>query len=302
MSVSQRALDGRFARHLQAGGRRASEVLQSPTRYALELSGVRHGALPDYLVIGAMKAGTTMFYEWLVTHPLAPPAVEKEVHFFDFHFPQGQTWYRSQLPTERQRDRLSAEAGRRAVVGEGSPTYLFHPLAARRAYSLVPDAKLLVLLRNPVSRAYSHYQTSIRHDWEALPFEDAIDREPLRLDGQVDALLMDEKHHRSFPRYRWSYLSMGQYAEQLESWLRYFPREQFMFILNEELDRDPDATFRRVYDFLDLPYHPLPPKRRRVVGSYAPMQPATRARLNEYFRPHNERLAALLDLDLGWEG
>jgi hypothetical protein len=301
VSLSTRVRDTPFAKHVEAGVTKRLESLRSPARFAIETAGLRRGALPDFLLIGAMKAGTTTFYEWLVTHPLVPAAVEKEVHFFDFHFPQGLTWYRSQLPSERELARLTASAGRRAVSGEASPTYLFHPLAARRAHSIVPDVKLIVLLRNPINRAYSHYQTGIRHDWEALTFEDAIDREPDRLRGQIDVLLMDEEHHRSFPRYRWSYLSMGHYAELLESWFRYFPREQFLFILNEDLDRDADATFRRVHDFLDLPHNPLPQVPRRTVGEYSSMAPATRERLQEYFRPHNKRLAELLEIDPGWD-
>ncbi|MFI5040338.1 MAG: sulfotransferase domain-containing protein [Acidimicrobiales bacterium] len=275
-------------------------AVSGTTRFTLERAGLRRGALPDFLVIGAMKAGTTMFYEWLVTHPLVLPAIEKEVHFFDFHFPRSQTWYRSQLPAVRELDALVATEGQRAIAGEASPTYLFHPLAPRRAHVVVPNAKLIVLLRNPISRAYSHYQTGLRHDWEALSFEDAIDREPVRLDGQIEALLMDEQHHRSFPRYRWSYLSMGQYAEQLEAWFRFFPREQFLFIVSEDMDRDADATFRRVYDFLGLPYHELPKLARRVVGHYEPMEPATRERLQDYFRPHNKRLNELIDIDPDW--
>lgn len=291
---------GRFTQHFGGKPKKVFEALRSPARYALEAAGARWGVLPDFLVIGTMKGGSTTFYQWLVTHPLVLPAVEKEVHFFDFHFRRKVTWYRSQLPSQRQRDRLSARSGHRALACEASPTYISHPLAARRAQSVVPEAKLIALLRNPVDRAYSHYQAAIRNDWEVLSFEEALDREPSRLEGQVDALLMDQAHNRSFPLYRWSYMAMGHYADFLEHWFRYFPRQQFMFILNEEMDRGPEATFRRVYEFLDLPYHPLPPIGRSGVGSYPPMQPATRERLEEYFRPHNRRLAELLDIDLGW--
>jgi hypothetical protein len=270
-------------------------------RVPLERAGLRHGVLPDFLVIGAMKAGTTMFYEWLVTHPNVLPAAVKEVHFFDSHFPEAQPWYRAHLPTARQYRRRAKRLGGRVVTGEASPTYLFHPLAPRRVRWVVPQVKLIVLLRDPVNRAYSHYQTGIRHDWEALSFEAALDREEQRLDGQIDALLMDERHHRSFPRYRWSYQAMGRYAEQLEAWFAHFPREQFLFVDNKDFDRDPDAVYRRVYDFLDIPYHPLPEKKRRVVGRYDPMDPKTRQRLEQYFAPHNRRLADLLDLELEWD-
>jgi len=300
MSPLDRVRDSPFVTHWGRVRRKGAERLAGPTKFGLEVAGLRHGSLPGYVMIGAMKAGSTMFYEWLVTHPLLPPAVEKEVHFFDFHYPQGRVWYRSQLPTVRRLEALSAEHGHRALAGEASPTYLFHPLAPRRARETVPGAKLLVLLRNPVTRAYSHYNTGIRHDWEALSFEEALEREPIRLDGEVDALLMDEKHHRSFPRYRWSYLAMGRYAEQLERWFTYFPREQFLILFSEDLDRDPEGTFRKVWDFLEVPDHPLPEKQRRTVGRYDPMKPETRSWLEDYFRPHDDRLAELLGTDLPW--
>lgn len=290
----------RFVRHWGRVRDEGVKRLAGPALYGLEVAGLRRGALADYLVIGSMKTGSTMFYEWLVTHPLAPPAVEKEVHFFDFHFPMGTVWYRSQLPSRRQLETLSARHGHQAQAGEASPTYLFHPLAPRRAAVTVPSAKLIVILRNPVDRAYSHYSTGIRHDWEALSFEEALDREPARLAGQIEALLMDEKNHRSFSRYRWSYQAMGHYAEQLEAWFEHFPREQFLVIFSEDFDRDPQGTFDHVWEFLGLPPHALPEKKRRVVGNYRPMPPKTRARLEKYFRPHDDRLSELLDVELPW--
>ena len=242
-----------------------------------------------------------MFYEWLITHPLVLPAAKKEVHFFDSYFGQGEQWYRSRMPRDRKRRDAAAAAGRPVLVGEATPNYLFHPLVPRRASTVVPDAKLIVLLRNPVNRAYSHYSTGVRHDWEALSFEEALERESVRLDGQIDALLQDEKHHRNFARYRWSYKAMGHYADLLERWFEYYPRDQFVFVFNEQMDRDADAAFLPVWDFLGLPEHRLPEKSRRVVGRYAPMRPDTRAELIEYFRPHNRRLAELLGVDPGWD-
>ena len=300
-ALDLRVAPARFISHVGRVGQQRRESVRIPANHLLQKAGLRHGALPDYLVIGAMKAGSTTFYDWLVTHPLVPRAATKEVHFFDSHFREGLDWYKAHLPTERQRDALSREAGHRALVGEATPNYVFHPLVPRRVSATVPDAKLIVLLRDPVGRAYSHYNTNIRHDWEALSFEEALAREEQRLDGQIDAMLMDEAHHRSYPRYRWSYAAMGRYAELLERWFTYFPREQFLFVLNWEMDRDPDAVFKRVWDFLDLPYYPIKNLKRRTVGKYEPMRPDTRERLREYFRPHNERLAELIGLDLGWD-
>src|SRR6187200_1451927 len=137
--------------------------------------------LPDFLVIGAQKAGTTALYAYLRWHPGITGPSWKEVSFFDRHWWRGEAWYRGQFPLR---------AGGR-LVGEASPSYLFHPLAPERARSLVPDAKLIALVRNPVDRAYSQYQHAVALGREPLSFEDALAAEDERLVGEVERLLAD---------------------------------------------------------------------------------------------------------------
>jgi hypothetical protein len=129
--------------------------------------------LPDFLVIGAQKAGTTALYAYLRWHPSIAGPFWKEVSFFDRHWARGEAWYRGQFPLR--------SSGK--VVGEASPSYVFHPLAPKRVFSLVPEVKLIVLLREPGDRAYSQYQHAVALGRETLSFEDALAAEDDRVRG-----------------------------------------------------------------------------------------------------------------------
>ena len=140
--------------------------------------------LPDFLVIGAQKAGTTALYAYLRWHPSIAGPFWKEVSFFDRHWARGEAWYRGQFPLR--------SSGK--LVGEASPSYVFHPLAPERVFSLVPDVKLVVLLREPGDRAYSQYQHAVALGRETLSFEDALAAEDERVRGEVERLRADQRH------------------------------------------------------------------------------------------------------------
>src|SRR5438105_3273690 len=123
--------------------------------YARLTSGSR--LLPDHLIIGTQRAGTTSLYKYLVKHPAIAHALTKELRFFDLHYDRGFGWYRSRFPSVRHRERLRRAKGLSMIVGESSPDYLFHPYAPARIARDLPNAKLVVLLRNPVDRADSPY-------------------------------------------------------------------------------------------------------------------------------------------------
>ncbi len=249
----------------------------------------RRRPLPDFLVIGAQKAGTTALYAYLRWHPGITGPSWKEVSFFDRHWWRGEAWYRGQFPLR---------AGER-LVGEASPSYLFHPLAARRARSLVPDAKVVALLRDPVDRAYSQYQHEVALGREPLSFEDALAAEDDRLAGEVERLIDDP---RAFSRAWWdhAYAARGRYAEQLERWLAVFPREQLLVVPTEELGERPAETYASILAFLGAERYELPDYPRVFDRDYEPMRPATRAALAATFAEPNRRLEALLGRELGW--
>jgi hypothetical protein len=286
------------AKTVRRRGDTAHKSINQPmTRFRLMTGAVR--VLPDYIIIGAQKCGTSSLYRYLNEHPAVAPAAGKEVHFFDWHYSRGTSWYRAHFPTIVAREMFRARTGRRLITGEASPYYLFHPHAPRRIKSLLPSVKLIALLRNPVERALSAYHHQARAGSEPLSFREAMDQEPARLAPEIERLTRDDTYKSAAHR-RFSYLSRGVYADQLEAWFRLFPREQILVIRSEDFFEEPAATVAQVFRFLGLPSTQSSEFRRFNAGDYGEMDPAINARLTEYFAPHNQRLYDLLGRDLGW--
>jgi hypothetical protein len=254
--------------------------------------------LPDFLIAGAPRSGTWTMFNALGRHPSIEMSAVKEVAWFNVRYDKSALWYRRSFPTMFQRFMTRRRTGAFAT-GEATPTYLFHPHAARRIKKLIPDVKLIIMLRNPVQRAYSHYHWAVRMGFEPLSFDDVIDREEGRVAGELEKMLADE-NYLSFPRSYLSYIGMGRYAEQIEDWLEVFPREQFLFLSTDELKRDTGDVLDRTARFLGLHTTALPESKRANKGFYPKASASARERLSDYFRPHNERLWELLGTDYGW--
>lgn len=247
-------------------------------------------ALPDFIIIGTQKGGTSSLYAALAGHPRVAPAPRKEVHFFDRH-------HRSLLPYRRN---FPLRRRGRPLSGEATPYYLFHPLVPERVRAAVPGVRLISLLRDPVERAYSHHAHETRLGFEELPFREAVEAEGRRLAGEEERLRRDPSY-RSHAHRHHSYLARGVYVDQLLAWRRYFPAEQMLVLGSEALFEDPAGTLQKVLAFLGLEDPPALALPERNKGSYAaPLDPALRDRLRDYYRPHNERLYEYLGRDFGW--
>lgn len=254
--------------------------------------------LPDFVIIGAQKAGTTTLYDNLVKHPAVHSCDIKEVHFFDSNWGKGENWYRAHFAT--QREKTGAQARRELwITGEGSPYYLFHPLVAGRMKQVCPQARFIVILRDPVERTYSHYQHEKRKGREPLSFQDALADEEQRLAGEANRIISGAAD-TSFPHQHYSYKARGHYAEQLEEWFRHFPREQFLILESTVLNEDFSGVFRQVHKFLGVEPQELPLPKRSNVGTYETMDARIKAELSAYFAPHNQRLYKLLGRELDW--
>lgn len=255
--------------------------------------------LPDFIIVGAQRSGTTSLYHYLSGHPSVRVARRKEVHFFDFNFHRGMRWYRSNFPSIFHKAYVHRVRGRDILTGEASPYYLFYPHAARRARRVVPQAKLIVLLRNPVDRAYSHYHLCVHRGIEQLPFEEAIDREQERLHGELAKMRHDEFYY-SFPHRHYSYLARGIYVDQLRAWLEYFPRGQFLILRSEDLFQEPESAYNRTLSFLGLPPHALTAYEPFYPLSDGKMPRRLRERLIDYYAPYNQQLYEFLGIDYDW--
>ena len=268
-------------------------------RYRLLTSWLR--LTPDFLIIGAQRCGTTSLYNYLTAHPRIAPAITKEVHYFDLFFARGIAWYRAHFPSIISMHRGALTPRQGLITGEASPYYIFHPLVPERVAGAIPRVKLLVLLRNPVDRAYSHYHHEVRMGVETLSFEDALRREAEELNDETGRIDPSQGGY-SFSHQHYSYLARGIYSDQLEAWTRHFPKEQLLTLGTEDFNNDPAAILRRGLNFLELPY--LAPEKfeKYNFGDNPKMDPSTRKRLVAYFRPHNKRLQELLGTKFGWDG
>jgi hypothetical protein len=238
--------------------------------------------------------------------PGVVPASVKELHFFDKKFHKGLLWYRAHFPTRTQK-RLFQYAHKQAfVTGEASAYYIFHPHAPKRVAQTLPHVKLIVLLRNPVDRAYSQYNFEVELGRETLSFEDALKHEEERIAIEKEKILADERYV-SFDHSRFSYLARGIYVDQLQAWMDFFPRGQFLLLKSEDFYIDPAATLVQVSEFLKLPKLEIREREKQYKlynynnTPYSKMDGTTRKRLVEYFEPHNSRLYEFLGINFGWD-
>jgi hypothetical protein len=260
---------------------------------------------PSFIIVGGQRCGTTSLYNYLTQHPCIVPAIRKEIHFFDFHYSKGLSWYRAHFPTRSYACYVEHLRRGRVICGEASPYYLFHPAVPRRIFSLLPTVKLIVLLRNPVERAYSHYQHERRMGHEPLSFEEALDAEPVRLHGEKERLLVEE-NYQSFNYQHYSYTARGMYADQLQNWASAFPQNQLLILQSEKFLADTGACLKTIANFLGVPEWEPRDLRKYNQAEYPKMDASLRRRLLDHFESHNDRLYRLFsnsgagDLNIRW--
>lgn len=259
--------------------------------------------LPDFLIIGTKRGGTTTFFKYLQRHPsVIPmwPGVEnaKKTHFFDQNWHRGTSWYRAHFPTDSQRRRVERKHGASAT-GEAAPYYMFHPLVLDRVRESLPRAKIFVLLRNPVDRIWSHYHERVNAGTEHLSFMDALAAEEERLRGEAERISREPRYYSERHDFS-SYLARGRYLEHLEPWLDAFYPHQLQVIRSEDLYTDPSATMTTAHRFLGLPEMPPPTSHRFNYIPASKIDEATRTWLADYYRPHVAALETRLGRSFGW--
>ena len=257
----------------------------------------RFRPLPDFIIIGAKRTGTTTLYRALEEHPGTKPMMPrfaklKSPHYHDLHYDESVDWYRGHFPIRRRGDT--------SVRGEGNPYCLVHPLAPRRVFETSPEVTLLVCLRDPAERALSHHWDRVREGIETLSLEDAVAAEPERIAGLSEALERgDLTASDAFEHF--SYITRGHYAEQLERWLEYFPPEQLIALRSEDLYTSGQAVVDRIYTSLGLAPHTPKLGRHHQRADRPPLDAAARDLLTPLFEESNRRLAELLGTPLWWD-
>jgi hypothetical protein len=224
---------------------------------------------------------------------------KKSTDYFFASNERSDAWYRSHFHTGTYRSRLERRLGYRPLGGEASPYYMWDPRIAARISSAIPDVKAIMLLRDPVERAWSHYWERRVNKVEPLSFPDALEAEDDRTAGELERMVDDPGYH-SDPYDFYTYRQRGIYLPQIENWLAHFPAEQLLILVSEEMYADPQASFDRVCRFLGLPESPLGPQRQYNSSSDGGIDTASRKRLAEAFAAPNAELEQFLGRRLDW--
>ena len=256
-------------------------------------------AYPDFLIVGAQKAGTTTLFHYLTQHPQVVPPMKREIHYYDRKFHYGTIWYRAHYP-------LKSTLGDSRITGEKSPSYLFHPLAPKWIKRTAGNPKLIILLRDPVRRAISHYYHQVRRGRDTRDPQRAFNQEDEILQkaypGLFKSPVFNKKRVMDYLRY--SYKKKGLYLEQIKRYREYFAPDQMFIEAAENLFEKPMDVLSRIYRFLDIDDNYVPGNlSSKNVGGYKPDPSIAEVsrQLTEYFRPHNEALFEYLGKRFPWE-
>ena len=256
--------------------------------------------LPDVLVVGTQRGGTTSLFRTLRQHPdFVGPVLRKGVHYFDVEYAHGPRWYRSHFPLRRTAARRRRGRTGPPVVGEASPYYMSHPLAAERMARDLPGIRLVAMLRDPVERAYSAHAHELARGFETEPFARAVELEESRLAGELDRTLADPTYQSHALRHH-AYLARGRYAEQLERLGEWVPRDRILVVDSHHFFTEPEAEYARLLEFLGLPEWPETRFERHNARPRSKLDEALRTELEAYFAPHDQRLADWLGRPPAW--
>lgn len=246
--------------------------------------------LPDFIIIGAQKSGTSSLHKYLCQHPNIKSSFKKEVHFFDrdLNLSGGEFWYRSYFPLRISHD---------TKIFEASPSYLFNPLVPCRINDLLPNVKLIIMLRNPVERAISHYFHSKKLKRENTTIYEALTTEESRIHKAVS-----EKNYNSYEFINFSYKIRGIYKPQIEHYLDFFSREKILIINSESFFSKPESTLSKVFNFVDVApdFRPLDLTPERVGSNKVTVDLEIYEYLNKFFAQHNQDLYDLIGESYNW--
>jgi len=251
--------------------------------------------MPSFLIVGGQRCGTTSLYRALAAHPAVLKAVlHKGVHWFDVNHERGIDWYRGHFPLHSTARRIADRTGTPAQAFESSPYYMYHPLAPQRIAATLPDVRLIVLIRDPVERAYSQYVHELARGYETeRDFAVALALERRRLAGE-EQRLRDIPGYYSHSHQHHAYVERGRYVEHLRRLAAIFGRGRIHVVESEAFFAEPEPVYDSILAFLGLPDFGYPRFDRHNARPRSPMPEAVRDRLTRHFAPYNDMLASWL--------
>jgi hypothetical protein len=249
--------------------------------------------LPNFFVIGVVRSGTTSLFHYLNQHPNISGALYDELGYFDDNYHLGVNWYKSLFPTIFTKKRIQKEHGK-FLSFDDTPFYVYNPQVVRRIHENFPNAKMILLLRNPIDRAYSNYNLP---NFTKLTFEEIIQNEideinNIDLDSKDESYLVNDFYEKILPR--------GLYAKQLEYWYKIFPKEKIFIQSSEEFANNTHDVLKQIFDFLGIKQVKIPDITKQNVRKIPLMKQNTRDYLIDFFKPYNESLYKLINKKFNW--
>ncbi|MEM6403967.1 MAG: sulfotransferase, partial [Cyanobacteria bacterium P01_D01_bin.116] len=264
------------------------QISKTHPQVVLNTKKEQHLSAPNFIIIGQAKCGTSSLYNYLKQHPQILPALKKEIGFWSVksNFDKGLDWYLAHFTAISSEESL--------ITGEATPGYLDSKEAAVSLFQEFPNMKLIVLLRNPVDRALSHYYMCVRQSRDHRSVEKAI------LSGvEVITTKSDVNSYNDFNIS--SYIKRSQYIESLSQWMELFPKNQFLIVKSEDFFAVPANTLNQVFQFLEVESYQLQAYPNKSKGSYPLISQSMRQTLSNYFRPFNQQLEEYLDRKFNWD-
>ena len=261
-------------------------------------------SLPDFIIIGVGRAGTTALYSYLIQHPSIVAASTDnnesvaDLHFFEYMISNNIQWYKSHFPILFSKSKNQKNS---FITGEYTSTYIYHPDVPKRIFNLLPKIKLIVILRNPIDKAYSTYQQQFRFGEYTTSFEDTVNAEFRRINLNKDFPELNSNNYDFENFVAQNIIRHGIYADYLETWLKIFDRKQILILNSEDLKNSTKETLHRVFHFLIVSNYDIANTSQVNVGKYSPINKITMKKLIEFFKPHNQRLNKLLDTEFDWD-
>jgi len=240
--------------------------------------------LPDFIIIGAKRCGTTSLYEHLGEHPSIVRAKRDNVGFFNNNFDLGMYYYRTFFPTIWQKNKKLTKENK-FMTFDVTTSYFPSPRSAVNIHASMPKIKLILIVRNPADRAYSEY--NLIKEENQTSFEKSVLDEIHRIQDEDSLILQGKINYPSIDSN--PLLRKSMYAQQLSSWLKLFSKDQILVISTEDFAVKTQETYDEIFNFLGLQHHDIQNNTKINKGSYVPMKPETRKLLIDYFEPHNKQ-------------
>ncbi|MDB9721748.1 sulfotransferase domain-containing protein [Nitrosopumilus sp.] len=252
--------------------------------------------LPEFIVIGAAKSGTTSLYHYLSQHPCIIKSAYDELGYFDDNFNLGLNWYRSLFPTKFTQQKIEHEH-KKFLTYDVTPGYFQNPSCIKRMYETLPNVKLILVLRNPVDRTYSHYQASTKRGIKTKKsFQEILDKDLKK----YEEVKNDDSEYKNFILN--SYIGPSIYVKLVKEWLKYFSSEQLLILSSEELKKNHKEVFSKIHNFLNIKDEEIDTvTKHNTGGDYTPLNSELRQKVIDFFKPHNEELFNIINQKFDWD-